>query len=84
VTVVSATFPSFESTGSSKNCHEITNSVGELACQWRDLAERSGKLVDDSEGKEKWYKDMTKVKTSIFRAKCASLTITSGSKELKD
>ncbi|TGO49685.1 hypothetical protein BOTNAR_0421g00080 [Botryotinia narcissicola] len=37
LSVVTATFPSFENEGPSENCHQLSSSVDDLACQWRSI-----------------------------------------------
>lgn len=59
--VVTATFPSFDGEGPSQDCHQLSDDVAELACQWRAMniptADQDGNRMDELlEILPKWIK----------------------------
>ena len=52
--VVIATFPSFESIEPSHDCHETTDDVEELACEWRGIMEGLEALTGEKQNDTAW------------------------------
>jgi ethanolaminephosphotransferase len=65
LSVVVATFPSFEGDGPSENCHELPNEVDKLACQWRDISKSLGALKNEDGDTEGWLISTSKVCSPI-------------------
>ncbi|APA15371.1 hypothetical protein sscle_14g101410 [Sclerotinia sclerotiorum 1980 UF-70] len=60
VSVVTATFPSFENDGPSDNCHELSSSVDDLACQWRRITQVLTDLKSNEKDYDAWVAAVTK------------------------
>ncbi|TVY45198.1 GPI ethanolamine phosphate transferase [Lachnellula occidentalis] len=59
LSVVTATFSSFESDGPSQNCGELSDSVDELACEWRGISSSVPTSGEDPDF-ERWIVTITK------------------------
>ncbi|KAA8563673.1 hypothetical protein MFRU_052g00500 [Monilinia fructicola] len=60
LSVVTATFPSFENDGPSENCQILSNSVDDLACQWRSISQRLAGLKTNEQDHIAWIADVTR------------------------
>ncbi|RAL60872.1 hypothetical protein DID88_010196 [Monilinia fructigena] len=60
LSVVTATFPSFENDGPSENCQILSNSVDDLACQWRNISQRLAGLKTNEQDHIVWIADVTR------------------------
>ncbi|KAJ8068428.1 hypothetical protein OCU04_003985 [Sclerotinia nivalis] len=60
LSVVTATFPSFENDGPSENCHELSSSVDDLACQWRRITQVLAGLKANEQDYDAWVEAVTK------------------------
>ncbi|ESZ94512.1 hypothetical protein SBOR_5092 [Sclerotinia borealis F-4128] len=60
LSVITATFPSFENGGPSKDCHELSSSVDDLACQWRSITQGLVGLKTDEQDYGAWVIAVTK------------------------
>ncbi|TVY57177.1 GPI ethanolamine phosphate transferase, partial [Lachnellula suecica] len=58
--VVTATFPSFESEGPSQNCGELSNNVDELACQWRGIIKATPAFGNEDPDIDLWVEAISK------------------------
>ncbi|KAF7944462.1 hypothetical protein EAE96_010853 [Botrytis aclada] len=60
LSVVTATFPSFENDGPSENCHHLSSSVDDLACQWRSITQGLVGLQANEQDHAVWVAAVTK------------------------
>ncbi|KAF7886705.1 uncharacterized protein EAF02_003352 [Botrytis sinoallii] len=60
LSVVTATFPSFENDGPSENCHQLSSSVDDLACQWRSITQGLVGLQANEQDHAVWVAAVTK------------------------
>ncbi|EMR80950.1 hypothetical protein ACHAO1_006136 [Botrytis cinerea] len=60
LSVVTATFPSFENDGPSENCHHLSSSVDDLACQWRSITQGLVGLQANEQDHAVWVTAVTK------------------------
>ncbi|KAF7889213.1 hypothetical protein EAF00_009513 [Botryotinia globosa] len=60
LSVVTATFPSFENEGPSENCHQLSSSVDDLACQWRSITQGLVGLQANEQDHAIWVAAVTK------------------------
>jgi ethanolamine phosphate transferase 2 subunit G len=65
LSVVTATFSSFEGEGPSQNCGQLSDSVDELACEWRCIIQNIPASGDVSPDFENWAEAITKVRSSL-------------------
>jgi ethanolaminephosphotransferase len=61
LSVITATFPSFEMAGPSQNCRESSDDVTELACEWRAITETLPAPADEDQDCEAWILSVTRV-----------------------
>jgi ethanolaminephosphotransferase len=61
LSVITATFPSFEVAGPSQNCRQSSDDVTELACEWRAITETLPTPSDEDQDCEAWLLSVTKV-----------------------
>jgi len=66
MSVVTATFPSFEGKGPSRNCHELERDVDRLACDWKGVIRDLGDL-GEQENTAEWQASITKVSQSCIK-----------------
>ncbi|KAI9641559.1 major facilitator super transporter protein [Ciborinia camelliae] len=60
LSVVTATFPSFENDGPSENCHALSSGVDDLACQWRSITQNLAGLEANEKNRQAWFTAVTK------------------------
>lgn len=58
--VVTATFPSFEGGDNSKNCHQLSEDVDKLSCEWKALTQDLKDLKVREEDTEAWQVSISK------------------------
>lgn len=63
--IVTATFPSFQAAGPSQHCEELSNSIDELACQWRHIIQTMPDPGNEYQDVETWQSCIEKVKFSL-------------------
>lgn len=61
LSVVTATFPSFEGDGLSENCQESSSSVEDLACQWRRIIRGLDAMKRGEQNTDEWLLSVSKV-----------------------
>jgi len=61
LSVITATFPSFEMAGPSQNCRESSDDMTELACEWRAITETLPAPADKDQDCEAWLLSITRV-----------------------
>jgi ethanolaminephosphotransferase len=61
LSVITATFPSFEIAGPSQNCQESSDDVNELACEWRAITQTLPVPADEDQESEAWLLSVTEV-----------------------
>jgi ethanolaminephosphotransferase len=66
LSVVTATFPSFEGEGPSQDCGELPSSVDELACEWRGITQTIRASGNEDLDGERWIGATIKVRQPLF------------------